>query len=101
MFSSLSASLSPSPRFRMQNDMGHRPVDLASAAGHVGVAQLLRLHDAALCLSSETLEANEELDSLRSDYTELKSYFRFVIHFSESFLAIHALRSQQGRAGDW
>lgn len=56
--------------------MGHRPLDVASANGHVGVAQLLRLHDAALCLSSETLEANEELDNLRGDYAELKSYFR-------------------------
>jgi hypothetical protein len=59
--------------------MGHRPLDLASANGHVGVAQLLRLHDAALCLSSETLEANEELDNLRGDYAELKSYFRHVV----------------------
>lgn len=56
--------------------MGHRPLDLASAHGHVGVAQLLRLHDAALGLSIETLEANEELDSVRGDYAELKSYFR-------------------------
>ncbi len=57
--------------------MGHRPLDLASASGHVGVAQLLRLHDAALCLSAETLDANEELESLRTDYAELKSHFRF------------------------
>lgn len=68
--------------------MGHRPLDLASANGHVGVAQLLRLHDAALCLSSETLEANEELDNLRGDYAELKSYFRHVLKIYDDDLAL-------------
>ena len=85
--------------------MGHRPLDLASANGHVGVAQLLRLHDAALCLSSEALEANEELDNLRGDYAELKSYFRYIRSdglAASSFLKklIHSFMSQR-RVGDW
>ena len=56
--------------------MGRQPLDLAAAHGHVGVAQLLRLHDAALGLSMELLEANEDLENVRGDYAELKSYFR-------------------------
>ena len=63
----------------VQNDMGHRPLDLASANGHVGVAQLLRLHDAALCLSAEALEATHELDAMRTDYADLRSHFRDVL----------------------
>ena len=58
--------------------MGQRPVDLASGGGHVGVAQLLRLHEAALSLSSETLQANQQLHYLQADYAHMKSYFRFV-----------------------
>ena len=65
----------------MQNDMGLRPVDLASGGGHVGVAQLLRLHEAALSLSSETLQANNQLHYLQADYAHIKSYFRWVSFF--------------------
>ena len=65
----------------IQNDMGQRPVDLASGGGHVGVAQLLRLHEAALSLSSETLQANHQLHYLQADYAHIKSYFRFLSHF--------------------
>lgn len=68
--------------------MGHRPLDLASAHGHVGVAQLLRLHDAALGLACEVLEANEELDNLRGDYAELKSYFRQDDNFMQNSLSL-------------